>query len=146
VLYRTRGEDRKAIDWLFRSLEAGHADPEGTALRWFAEYEESGKAGQAKVVLERATARYPSNEAMGRELGLLRFKGKDCEGAAKAVERFEAASQDPDTLNTIALFQTCLGHRDKALALFQKSLVLKPGQPGVLQSVSLLEKASPQGQ
>jgi tetratricopeptide (TPR) repeat protein len=145
VLYRMRGEDRKAVEWLFRSLEAGHADPEGTTLRWFAEYEEGGKVGPAKEVLERGTARYPSNEAMGRELGLLRL-AKDCEGAAKAVERFEASTREPDTLNAIALFQTCLGHRDRALSVFQKSLAMKPDQPGVLQSVRLLEKASPQGQ
>jgi Flp pilus assembly protein TadD len=145
VLYRTRGEDRKAVDWLFRSLEAGHADPEGTALRWFGEYQDDGKAGPARSVLERAVERYPSNEVMARELGLLRFKARDCAGAAATVDRFEATSREPDTLNAIGLFQTCLGNRDKALAVFQKSLALKPGQPGVIQSLNLLEKAPSTG-
>jgi dTDP-4-dehydrorhamnose 3,5-epimerase len=33
-------DDRKAIDWLYRSLAAGHADPEGTIVRWAGEYRE----------------------------------------------------------------------------------------------------------
>jgi hypothetical protein len=59
------------------------------------------------------------------------------------VARFEASSQDPDTLNAIALFQTCLGRREEALALFEKSLRLKPGQAGVIQSLNLLQQAPP---
>ena len=61
------------------------------------------------------------------------------------MARFEPSSQDPDTLNAIALFQTCLGRRDEALALFEKSLRLKPGQPGVIRSLNLLKQGPPTG-
>jgi len=146
VLYRDRGDDAKAIDWLFRSLQAGHADPEGTVLRWFDEYNEGHKAPQAREVLERAARAYPQNEVIARNLGLLRFKTKDCPGARESVARFEASTQDPDTLNSLALFDTCLGRRDEAIALFQRSLALKPGQTGVIESLNLLQKAPPPAQ
>lgn len=146
VLYRARGQDTAAIDWLFRSLVAGHAEPENTVLRWFAEYDEEGKKGLAREVLERGTRAYPADERIARELGLLRFEAKDCAAALLAVERFEATSNDPATINAIALFQTCLGRRDEAMALFEKSLRIQPGQPGVQQSLNLLQNARPRGQ
>ncbi len=143
VLYRMRGEDRLAVDWLFRSLQAGHAEPENTILSWFGEYDDNKKRAAAADVLERGARAYPADERIGRELGLLRFQAKDCQGAYAAVERFEAGSNDPDTINAIALFSTCLGRRQEAVALFQKSLRIKPGQPGVIQSLNLLEQAPP---
>jgi len=143
VLCRSRGQDAEAIDWLFGSLAAGHADPEGTVLRWFGEYDDAGKAARAREVLERGTTAYPADERIGRELGLVRFQAKDCEGALQAVERFEPSTKAPDTLNALALFKTCLGRRDEALALFQKSLRIKPGQPGVQQSLNLLQQTQP---
>jgi tetratricopeptide (TPR) repeat protein len=145
ILYRERGEDRKALDWLFRSLEAGHADPEGTVLSWFVDYQDKGKHAEARDVLERGLRAYPANETMARELAILRFKAKDCVGAWDAVARFEPISQIPETINALALFKTCLGHRDEAVALFEKSLAIKPEQPGVVQSLSLLKKGPPAG-
>jgi predicted AlkP superfamily phosphohydrolase/phosphomutase/Tfp pilus assembly protein PilF len=141
VLYRLRGEDKLAIEWLFRSLQAGHAEPENTVLSWFGEYDDKKKLAAAAEVLERGARAYPADERIGRELGLLRFEAKDCAGASAAVERFESGSNDPDTINAIALFKTCLGRREEAVALFQKSLRIKPGQPGVVQSLNLLEQA-----
>jgi tetratricopeptide (TPR) repeat protein len=146
VLYRATGQDRKAIDWLFKSLVAGHAEPEVTILRWFGEYDDAKKPAMAREVLERGTRAYPADERIGRELGLMRFKARDCPGALEAVQSFENTSQDADTLNAIALFETCLGRRDEARALFEKSLRLKPGQPGVIQSLNLLQQAPPTGQ
>ena len=143
VLCRSRGQDAEAIDWLFGSLAAGHADPQGTVLRWFGEYDDAGKAARAREVLERGATASPADERIGRELGLVRFQAKDCGGALGAVERFEPSTKDPDTLNALALFKTCLGRRDEALALFQKSLRIKPGQPGVQQSLNLLQQTQP---
>src|SRR5262249_9988123 len=98
VLYRQRGDDRKAVDWLYRSLAAGHADPEGTVVRWATEYRQRGKKAAALEVLERGRKAYPASESVARELGLLRFQAKDCEGAWNAVSAFETISQTPDTL------------------------------------------------
>jgi predicted AlkP superfamily phosphohydrolase/phosphomutase/Tfp pilus assembly protein PilF len=145
VLYRTRGDDRRAIDGLFRSLSFGHADPEGTVLQWYGYYEEKGKGERAREVLERGARAYPASEAIAVELGLSRFRTRDCAGAYEAVSRLEAASHDPRTLNAAALFQTCLGRPQAALALFRRSLAIQPDQPGVVRSMNLLQRGAPPG-
>ncbi|HEV8610051.1 MAG TPA: alkaline phosphatase family protein [Thermoanaerobaculia bacterium] len=141
VLYRMKGEDAKAIDWLFRSLDAGHAEPERTIANWVAEYEEKKRVGPAITLLERATAKFPEDEPFARELGLLRFRERrDCPGAFAALSRFEAKTSDTDTLNALGLFQTCLGHRNEAVALFERSLAMKPDQPAVVQSLNIVRR------
>ncbi len=141
VLYRLKGDDRRAVDWLFRSLSAGHADPEGTVVRWATEYRAKGNKAAAGEVLERGRKAFPESEAVARELALHRFQAHDCQGAWDAVSAFEATSQLPDTLNALGLFQTCLGRREAALALFHKSLAIRPDQPAVVQSIRLIENA-----
>jgi tetratricopeptide (TPR) repeat protein len=145
VLYRTRGQDRQAIDGLFESLTFGHADPEGTVLQWFTYYDEKGKHREAREVLERGSRAYPSSEPIAVELGLALYRAKDCAGAYEAMARFETTSVDPRTLNTVGLIQTCLGHRDAALVLFRKSLQIRPDQPGVVQALNLLQRGAPPG-
>ena len=145
VLYREKKDDARALDWLFKSLAAGHADPQGTIRRWAVEYEEQGRHARSIEVLERGAAAYPTDEGIARELGIARFKAKDCPGALEAVDRFQASSTDPNTINAVALFETCLGRRDEALALFDRSLKLNPNQPGVQNSIDLLRKAPAPG-
>ncbi len=141
VLYRMKGEDAKAIDWLFRSLDAGHAEPERTVADWVGEYEEKKKAAAAISLLERGTEKFPGNEPFARELGLLKFKGpRDCPGAYRALSRFEQQTTDTDTLNALGLFQTCLGRRREAVGLFERSLALKPDQPAVVQSLNIVRR------
>jgi predicted AlkP superfamily phosphohydrolase/phosphomutase/Tfp pilus assembly protein PilF len=146
VLYRERGDDRAAIDWLFRSLAAGHADPKGTILLWASEYEQKGKPRLAREVLERGARHYPDSEPVARQLALALFRARDCAAAEAAVDRFEAASQSPDTLNILALLRTCLGRRNEAIALFRRSLAIKPDQPGAIRSLNLLQNGLPPGQ
>ncbi len=146
VLYRSRGDDARAVDFLFRSLTAGHADPEGTIAGWASEYEQKGKAALAREVLERGARLYPDSEPVARELALSRFRARDCPGAEAAVARFEATSRQPDTLNALGLFRTCLGRKDEAIALLQRSLAIKANQPGVVRSLNLLQKGPPPGQ
>ena len=143
VLYRTEGQDRKAQDWLFRSLAAGHADPEGTILQWMSFYTHYAKLGAALSLAERASREYPGSETCARELGFVRFRRKDCAGAYSAVARFESGTSDPNTLNALGLFETCLGKREKAVRLFERSLAVKPEQPGVVQSLKVLKPGSP---
>ncbi|HEX9149420.1 MAG TPA: alkaline phosphatase family protein, partial [Thermoanaerobaculia bacterium] len=82
VLYRMKGDDAKAIEWLFRSLDSGHSEPERTLTDWIVEYEEKGKTRPARVLLEHAVQRFPENEAFARELALQKFKtSRDCPGA-----------------------------------------------------------------
>ncbi|HEY2796315.1 MAG TPA: alkaline phosphatase family protein [Thermoanaerobaculia bacterium] len=139
-VYRDRGDDRLAIDWLFQSLAAGHADPEGTVLRWYVAYDEEGKHARAREVLERGSRAYPSSEAIAREIGLLHYRARDCRGAWDSVARFAPASRTPETLNVLALFQGCLGRKDEAIGLFERSLAIKPDQPAVTRSIEGLRR------
>ncbi|HEU5249414.1 MAG TPA: alkaline phosphatase family protein, partial [Thermoanaerobaculia bacterium] len=139
VLYRMKGDDTKALEWLFRSLEAGHAEPERTITDWVVEYEEKGKLAPARALLERAVQKFPDNEPFARELSLLKFKRwRDCPGAFATLSPFETKTTDIDTLNALGLFQTCLGRRREAVALFERSLALKPDQPAVVESLNIV--------
>ena len=143
VLDRSRGETASALDWLFRSLEAGHADPQGTILQWAADYDRYGKPDAARAVLDRGAAAYPDNEVIARELGLRQFRAHDCEGALRSIARFEAATSDPVTLSTLGLFETCLGRREAAIRSFERSLAVKPDQPNVVEALRLVREAPP---
>lgn len=141
VLYRMKGEDVKAEEWLLRSLDAGHAEPERTIADWVGEYEHKGKPAAARSLLEKAVQRFPDNEPFARELALLRFqKWRDCPGAWEALSRFESKTEEPDTLNALGLFQTCLGRRREAVALFERSLKRKPDQPAVVRSLTIVRR------
>jgi tetratricopeptide (TPR) repeat protein len=142
ILYRTQKDGARARDWLFRSIAAGHADPPGTVLGWVNWYEEKGQNSEVLPLLERAAREMPEDEVLARTLGLYRFKRKDCPGAFAATGPFERKTSDPMTLNALALFQTCLGKRQDAIVLLEKSLSLKPDQPGAIQSLNILKRAS----
>jgi predicted AlkP superfamily phosphohydrolase/phosphomutase len=144
ILYRTQKDYARARDWLFRSFAAGHADPEGTLLGWVNWYEEQGRASEVLPLLERAARQWPEDEVVARTLGLYRFKRKDCSGALAAAGPFEQKTNDPNTLNALALFQTCLGQRRDAIVLLEKSLALKPDQPGAIQSLHILKRGDPE--
>lgn len=139
ILYRAQKDGERARDWLFRSFTAGHADPQGTVLGWVNWYEEQGRASEVRPLLERAALQWPEDEVVARTLGLYRFKRKDCSGALAAAGPFEGKTTDPNTLNALALFQTCLGKRQDAIVLLEKSLALKPDQPGAIQSLKILK-------
>ncbi len=140
ILYRTQKDGARARDWLFRSIAAGHADPPGTVLGWVNWYEDKGQSSEAMALLERAAREMPGDEAVARTLGIYRFKRKDCPGALAVVGPFESKTSDPNTLNSLALFQTCLGKRQDAIVLLERSLSLKPNQPGAIQSLNILKK------
>ena len=127
---------------LFRALDAGHPDPEGSLLRWATQDQEGDRMAAARSVLERGAVRYPQSETIAQKLSLLRFQAKDCGGALEALSRFEAATRRPDTLNSLALFQTCLGRREKAVALLERSLLLRPDQPGARDSLNRIRAAN----
>jgi len=146
VLYRERGDARAALEWLFRSFSAGHADPQGTILLWASEYAQKGQPLPEREVLERGARQYPDSEPIVRQLAVARFRARDCAGADAALARFEAATGNPDTLNVLALLRTCLGRPDEAVRLFQRSLSIKPDQPGAIRSLNLLQKGLPSGQ
>jgi predicted AlkP superfamily phosphohydrolase/phosphomutase len=140
-VYLERGDDPAAIEWLLRSCQAGHFDPEGTLLQWYLYYDARGKRSQARQVLEKGVTLYPASEVLSRELGLVHYRARRCTEAWGAVARFEAVSQTPETLNVLALFKACLGRKDDAIALFEKSLAIKADQPAVVRSIEALRKS-----
>ena len=142
ILYRAQKDGARARDWLFRSMASGHADPRGTVLGWVNWYEDKGLSSDAMALLERAAREMPEDEVLARTLGLHRFKRKDCPGALAAAGPFEQKTSDPATLNSLALFQTCLGKRQDAIVLLERSLSLKPDQPGAIQSLDILRRGS----
>ena len=98
-----------------------------------------GSAAEVVPLLEKAAAESPQNEVFARALGLSHFRRKDCPGAFEAVAPFEQKTSDPNTLNALALFETCLGRRQDAILLLEKSLSIKPDQPGAIQSLNILK-------
>src|SRR6202162_5059590 len=142
VLARAQGDTKTAEEWLFRSLSALRADPETVIVSWSHEYQKEGKTAAARALLERASRVYPDNEGIARDLALLRYRSKDCRGAAAALSRFEAATKLPRTLNTLALFETCLVHREAVIRLLERSLSLDPNQPEVTRTLSAARRAS----
>jgi predicted AlkP superfamily phosphohydrolase/phosphomutase/tetratricopeptide (TPR) repeat protein len=143
LLERMRGRDSAAIDWLFRSIAAGHAHPEETILVWYVEFVDRGRTASARELLERGARAYPDSESVARELALTRYRSKDCAGAWDAVARFEPSTRSAETINALGLIQTCRGRREEAIGLFRRSLTIKADQPGVVQSLSVLERGRP---
>ncbi len=146
LTHRVRGEDREAIDGLFGALSAGQASPERTVLDWALYYDENHKAVEARDVLERGAQRYPDNEPVHRALAIHYFQEKDCRRGDATLSRFEASTQEPQTLNTLALIRACVGRRGDAVALFRRSLALVPDQKTVVQSLDLLQAGAASSQ
>jgi Flp pilus assembly protein TadD len=145
VLHRIRGQEQQAIDGLFQALAAGQASPERAVLDWALYYNVKRKAAEEREVLVRGAKQYPESEEIQRALGLLFFNGKDCRRGDATLSRFEATTQEPQTLNALALIRACLGRKDDAVALFRRSLAIAPNQKTVIQSLDLLQNHAPSG-
>ena len=141
VLAREKGDWKAAEDWLFRSLAGAGPDPAPAIAGWAREYERGGKSDAARSLLERAAKTYPVDEAIARERALLRYRAKDCPGAIAALSSFEASTSDPQTLNDLALFHTCLADRDAVIRLLERSLAANPNQPEVARSLARVRAA-----
>jgi tetratricopeptide (TPR) repeat protein len=141
VLARAQGDTQAAEEWLLRSLAALKADPETAVVSWSREYQKEGRTAAARSLLERAARAYPGNEAIARDLALLRYRSHDCAGALAALSRYEAAAKDPKTLNDLALFETCLEHREAVIRLLERSLSLNPNQPEVARTLAAVRNA-----
>jgi Flp pilus assembly protein TadD len=141
VLYRARGDTKAAEDWLLRSLKALKQDPEPAVVGWSHEYQKEGRTAAARSLLERAVRAYPGNEAIARDLALLRYRSRDCSGAIAALAPFEAATKEARTLNALALFETCLVHREAVIRLLERSLALDPNQPEVARTLENIRNA-----
>jgi len=143
TLYRTLGDDPKAIEWLFRSFSAGHAHPEETILNWYAGFDDRRRSAAAREILERGARAFPSSEPLARALALVRYHARDCAAAWQGVSPFESTTRSVETLNAMALIQTCLGRRAESIGLLRRSLEIDPTQAGPRQALQLLEGGKP---
>lgn len=143
VLARRNRDAATAETWLWRSIDAGYPDPDGALLNWAIEDLRAGRVARGKKLLERAVGRYADSERLAQQLAFVRFQERDCGGAAGALSRFEAATRQPDTLNSLAMYRACLGSRAEAIALLQRSLAARPDQPEARESLRKLQAASP---
>jgi hypothetical protein len=50
-------------------------------------------------------------------------------------------TKDPKTLNDLALFETCLVHREAVIRLLERSLSLDPNQPEVARTLTVVKNA-----
>jgi Flp pilus assembly protein TadD len=141
VLERKRGRWDAASDWLFRSLEAGHAEPEETIAQWAALAAASGRRVVAGSLLGRGTSRYPGSETLALALGRHRFEADDCDGAFAALARF-AQSQRRDTVNLLGLSQLCRGRLKEARRHLERSLAIDPAQPAIRQALEKIAAAA----
>ena len=139
VLERSRGNEREAIDWLFRALDGAPAGADAVVVQWARVYAGRGRKAEERAVLERGAEALPDSEPVHRALGVLRFEARDCRGADAALGPLEAGTRSPETLNALALVRACLGRREEAAGLFRRSLAIDPNQATVARSLALLE-------
>jgi predicted AlkP superfamily phosphohydrolase/phosphomutase len=139
VLERARGDTKAAEKWFFHSVGALGGDPAPAVIGWAREYEKDGNGAAARSLLAKALHSYPQNEEIARALAVALFGARDCRSGAAALSRFEANTVNPNTLNVLALLQTCLENRAEVVRLLRRSLELKPDQPDVLRSLRRAE-------
>lgn len=138
VLERTRGRWTGSMDWLLRSLAAGHAEPEQTVLQWVAAAVQANRRREAVSLLDRTVLLYPRSESLSVALARLRFEAKDCEGAALALSAF-AETGGRDSSNLLGLSELCLGHRERARRFLERSLSIDPAQPPIRGALRMME-------
>jgi tetratricopeptide (TPR) repeat protein len=139
VLDRDRGNAKAAEEWFFRSVTALGGDPAPAVVGWAREYEKVGNEAAARSLLAKGLHSYPHNEEIARALAMALFRARECASGVTVLSRFEAATRNPDTLNALALLETCLENRPEVVRLLRRSLELKPDQRDVVQALRRAE-------
>jgi Flp pilus assembly protein TadD len=143
VLFRERGDFRSAEDWLLKALANVRSDPSIAVVGWAREYAKNGRPAASASLLARAANAFPKNEGIARERAKFLHENKDCRGAAGALAEFESATTSPQTLNDLALYETCLKDREAVERLLARSLALDPNQPAVARALERVRSAAP---
>jgi Tfp pilus assembly protein PilF/arylsulfatase A-like enzyme len=137
VLERTRGNWDSATDCLFRSLQAGHSEPEETLLQWVFLADQARRGSIAHALLVGGIERYPSSEKLALALARRRFEANDCQGALSALNAFTQMG-GRDTLNLLGLSELCLERGDEARRYLERSLSLDPAQPPIREALRMM--------
>ncbi|HEY7112695.1 MAG TPA: alkaline phosphatase family protein [Thermoanaerobaculia bacterium] len=138
LLSRQKGDTRAAEDWLFKALAmtSASSDPAVAVGGWARDYDKAGNSAAARSLLDRAAKTWPGNEGIARDRAIFLYRNKDCRGAVAALSPFEGTTTTPQTLNALAIFETCLADRAAVERLLAKSLALNPNQPDVARSLA----------
>jgi len=146
VLSREKGDTHAAEDWLLKSLSEVESDPAIAVVSWAREYAKAKKPAAGESLLTRAAAMFPGNESIARERARFLHENKDCGGAATALARFETVTTSAQTLNELALYETCLEDRVAVARILTRSLELDPNQPSVTHALDVVKRAGTQPQ
>ena len=102
-------------------------------------YQFAGNDARVFEILREGTAALPASASLWAMLGAAYGRASKMEDAIGAYEKSVAAGPTPLTCNTLALLLYEIRHdRDRAVALWKRSLQLQPGQKDV---EALLERA-----
>ena len=142
VLSREKGDTHAAEDWLLKSLSEVESDPAIAVVSWAREYAKAKKPAAGESLLTRAAAMFPGNESIARERARFLHENKDCGGAATALARFETVTTSAQTLNELALYETCLEDREAVERILTRSLALDPNQPSVTHALDVVKRAA----
>jgi tetratricopeptide (TPR) repeat protein len=89
-----------------------------------------GKRNEAIAALRKATTELPTSFRLWNTLAGLLLKEKDYPGAYAALQKACSLGEDAESLNQLAALELRLhGNREKAVALWRRSLELRPDQP-----------------
>jgi len=137
VLERTRGNWDSAIDWLFRSLSAGHSEPEETLLQWVFLADQARRGSIAHALLVGGIERYPRSEKLALAFARRRFEANDCRGALSTLDAF-VQTAGREILNLLGLSELCLGRGEEARRYLERSLSLDPAQPPIREALRMM--------
>jgi tetratricopeptide (TPR) repeat protein len=132
------GRAAEAVSLLEGSLEEA-AEGDGAALSegLAAILVETGRAGDAVLVLERAVAAHPGDPGLLYSLGAAHERAGDLDAGLARMRALLAIEPDhPDALNFVAYTWADRGVRlDEAEAMLRRALELRPGEPSFLDSL-----------
>jgi Flp pilus assembly protein TadD len=121
----SRGDPRAAEGWLRRAM-AVHEDP-ALAAHLAQVLLQSGKGGEARLLLERLAAQSPNDGVAAYNLGQLLLVEGEAEKALDALERAASLSpSDPDVHQALGSALALSGRREEAVQSFRRAVELAP--------------------
>ncbi len=135
TFFRMRRWD-EADEALCDAIQAGLSDPAGAVARRSEAYAGLGRKrpedGPFRIAfLSKVLTRYPEDRYRVL-LGRARFEARECREAERIfAELVSRLPKDVEAINMLALSRLCLGEKEDARQLFQRSLSIKPDQPAI---------------
>jgi len=140
ILYRAQKDGARARDWLFGRLPPGTRIPGDSAglVNW---YEDKGLSSDALALLERAAREMPGTRPWPGRSASTASSGRTAPGPSRpwAFRAEDFRSRHPELPGSLPDLPR---KRQDAIVLLERSLSLKPDQPGAIQSLNILKRGS----